>query len=378
MWGGVIGAVLTMGPFLKWEGSIELLNLEEVAVVLPLPFLLLHYLPGLESLRAPGRFTPIMVFMLTVAGAYLLDNYLLKSKRKKLILGCLLGIFLLDQNYQIPASVSSPIPTILYKQIAKDRVESSVLEIPFTVRDGFRYTGFVYAISPMQGSLIHHKRVIGGYLARVSDETMNFYQNLKLTGYLLSITDRGNYDPVFEKPADPKLFPYPFTSTQTNEDLDFLGVKYILIKQDEPYTQLATQIMKEAGDSQIGSEEGYILYERKVGGFDNLAVRYGDGTTEGVGYRAMVAQDTKLLLASSGGRTKITMTLSSDKTRAIEWYLNEKLGGEIRVSEKKACDLGETILKPGINILFLRIKNLEKGEALDKDSGVKIYEYGTL
>ena len=220
---------------------------------------------------------------------------------------------------------------------------------------------------------MHNKRVIGGYLARVSDEVMDFYKNQKLTGYLLSITDRGNYDPVWQQPADPKLFPYPYTTLQTNQDLDFLGVKYILIKQDEPYSKLATEIIAQAGVREIGAAQGYILYERKQSDDQIDSIYFGGGTTEGSGYRAMVAEDTKLLFASTAGKARLVIELSSLNKRTLEWYINEEKGGEIAVEYRSDFDLGEVKLKLGINILFLRIKNLEKGTALDVDSGVKIY-----
>ena len=79
-----------------------------------------------------------MAFMMVVAGAMLLDYILKQSKYKKILMIVLGSVFLLDQFYQTPKSVSPELPTQLYAQIAKDQDDSSVLEIPFTVRDGFR------------------------------------------------------------------------------------------------------------------------------------------------------------------------------------------------------------------------------------------------
>lgn len=371
--GAIIFGVLAMGPFVKWRGSIELLNLEGVGVVVPLPFLLLHYIPGLESLRVPGRFAPAMVFLAVVAGAYLLDYLLAKTQYKKTLVAVLVGIFCLDQCYQIPLSVTPPLPTPLYEQIRRDPVESTILEIPFTVRDGYRYAGFVHGIGPMQGTIIHQKPVIGGYLARVSDEVMEYYQNLKLAGYLLLVTDRGNYDPVFEEPADPKLYPYPYTVKESNEELDFLGIKYILIKQDEPYTELVTSVLEAAGIVEINSAQGYKLYERKLRMDPSKRIDFGSGVVAGNGYQAMVAQDTKLLFKGEVTSSGLEIELSSQTPRTIEWYINEKRGGKIEVAERAIYRLGQDGLKPGVNILFLKITNLIKGEALDEHSGVKIY-----
>ena len=56
--------ILALGPFLKifrrWYIPLE----ENIPVVLPLPFLLLHYLPGFDMVRAPARFIPIFILFL--------------------------------------------------------------------------------------------------------------------------------------------------------------------------------------------------------------------------------------------------------------------------------------------------------------------------
>lgn len=370
--GGMAFAILTMGPFFKWRGSIELLNLEGVSVVLPLPFLLLHYLPGLDSLRVPGRFAPAMVFMFVTGGAYLFDHLLKKSKSTKKLILLALSLFVLDQAYQIPESKTPQLPTTIYSEIAKDSEDSTVLEIPFTVRDGFRYAGFVHAIGPMQGALIHQKNVVGGYLARVSDEVMEYYQSLKLTGYLLSVTDKGNYNPNYELPAPPNLYPYPYSSAESNQELDFLGVKYILVKQNEPYTEIVTHVLADAGVKEVMSADGYILYTRALnsnpGAYSVVGSVRENGDTS-----TMVGRDAKILLTGPGEKVKVVLTLGSEKERVVEWYLNEKRGGEIKVKGKREYELGEIILKSGINIIYLSINNLEEGEVLDGMSGLKIY-----
>ena len=58
--------LLCFGPFLqifnRWFVSFE-----DVQVVLPMPFLLLHYVPGMDTLRAPARFAPLYIFFLVLA-----------------------------------------------------------------------------------------------------------------------------------------------------------------------------------------------------------------------------------------------------------------------------------------------------------------------
>ena len=382
MWGSLIFGLLSMGPFLKLNGSIELLNLEGVAVVLPLPFLLLHYIPGLESLRVPGRFAPAMIFMAVVGSAYLLDYILIKMKHKKVIMIVLVSVFLLDQWYQIPQSVSQPIPTQLYEQIGRDQNPSTVLEIPFTVRDGFQYIGFVHAIEPMQGAIIHKKPIIGGYFARVSEPIFSYYRQLPFIGYIAEITDRGNYNPLFESPKDPILKPYTRTILDTQEELDFLGISYLVVKMNEPYFANVDQLLIKIGATKVMDDGSYRLYQRTViepiltdiqlGGVkDYLYVSQGFAPEIGES-RKMIESRARLFLRSQGKEQVLTVAMSSPNMQVLDVYLNEQKLGTINTLKNKSEYRFEVKgkLRNEINELFLDLVTPKREQRL---GGIEVY-----
>jgi len=258
----LVFAVLTLGPFLKVFNRWSI-NLEGVSVVFPLPFLLLHYIPGLSTLRAPSRFTPIFIFLACIVAAYVINFIFIKiSKKRQIIL--LIGLFLIffiDQFYAIPTKLNQEIPTQIYNYL-KDKPQGTVLEIPFTVRDGFQYIGFVHALQPMYGQAIHGKPIIGGYIARVSDNIFNYYKNLKFINYLANIIDKGNYIPLKEKPRDINFFPYPYSISTAENEVQSLKIKYVVLKEDEKYSNYLINLFKQIGFTEKQKDNNYLLLEK--------------------------------------------------------------------------------------------------------------------
>jgi len=258
----LVFAVLTLGPFLKVFNRWSI-NLEGVSVVFPLPFLLLHYTPGLSTLRAPSRFTPIFIFLACIVAAYVINFIFIKiSKKRQIIL--LIGLFLIffiDQFYAIPTKLNQEIPTQIYNYL-KDKPQGTVLEIPFTVRDGFQYIGFVHALQPMYGQAIHGKPIIGGYMARVSDNIFNYYKNLKFINYLANIIDKGNYIPLKEKPRDINFFPYPYSISTAENEVQSLKIKYVVLKEDEKYSNYLINLFKQIGFTEKQKDNNYLLLEK--------------------------------------------------------------------------------------------------------------------
>src|SRR3989344_652537 len=133
-------AILTLGPFLKIMNR-WVIDLDGVGVLIPLPYLILRFVPILNGLRAPMRFTPIYVFFGLLASGIILNYFYEKLNRKKriLFLASFILIFLIDQIYIIPTKQDQIIPSKIYSYIKKDVDKVTVLEIPFTVRDDFKY-----------------------------------------------------------------------------------------------------------------------------------------------------------------------------------------------------------------------------------------------
>lgn len=256
--------ILMLGPFLKIFNRWSI-NLDGVAVVVPLPFLLFHYVPFLSTLRVASRLAPIFVFFSSIVTAYVIDFFYNNAKRstKWIIFPSLLLIFFMDQFYIIPKKNQQFIPYKIYKDL-ESKPEATVFEIPFTVRDGFQYIGFVHAISPMAGQIIHKKPIIGGYIARVNQKIFDYYENLPFINYVAKIIDKGNYNPLTGIPKEPNVFPWRYSLDVITREMKLLNVRYLILKNDEKYSSYLKSLFNQIGFLEKLKDGNYLLLELKI------------------------------------------------------------------------------------------------------------------
>ena len=377
-WGATVFGLLLLGPFLKIASRIAI-DLEGISVVFPLPFLLLHYLPGMASLRAPTRFFPLAMFFLVVVigiGVTEWMKQLSSDKWKKW--GVVLGCVILVEIYTIPLSSNTlTIPDDLYYTIGNDPLPGTILEIPFVVRDGFEYLGEKDAVSFQNGSLIYDKPVLGGYFARLHPDIFSYYQEQYFVGNVLRLLDekRNNLTDLDVQ--------------RVSRELDFLNVRYIMLRQNESYTPIIQAILTKLPTKLISSVQDFSLYQInikqdsydvvKLGQPDDyLYIAQGLGPRED-GYRAIVQKKAKLFWKTSTQTKSLSLTSSSEIKRRVKVYLGNILLGEIEVGPEKNTYKWEVGSIPTeIQILTLVVENVRRGESMNSRNGVKIYEYGTL
>ena len=371
------GALL-FGPFLKVAGKIAV-NLEGVSVVIPMPFLILHYLPGMESLRAPTRFFPLAVFFLVVIIGLSVTEWIRRlppDKWKKWVIA--LGCVILVEIYTVPLSKNTlSVPSDLYDTIGNDLRTGTILEIPFVVRDGFEYLGAKDSISFQNGSLRYNKPVLGGYFARLHPDIFSYYRELYFVGNVLRLLD-GKRNDLSDLDIE-----------RVKRELDFLDVRYLMLRQNESYSKVIQTILSKLPTKLVRSGQDFSLYEIdlkqenydiiKLGQIDdNLFAAQGLGSRED-GYRAIVQAKAKIFWKTKEQTKSLAITSSSETVRRIKVYLGETLLEEINVGPEKKTykwELGST--RTGIQIITFVIENLRRGEIMNNENGVKIYEYGAL
>jgi len=368
----LLGALL-LGPFLKIAGRIGI-NLEGVSAVLPLPFVILHYFPGMESLRAPTRFFPMVLFFVIICLGIAITTWINKrggqSWHKWAV--AILALVIVE-HFTLPVKQQRElIPRDFYQEIATDTNEGTVWEIPFTVRDGFTYLGSKDAIAFQNGSLVYDKPVLGGYFARLHPDVFSYYQELYFVGKVLKRLDNQTIDWA------------KIDILKAKNELAFLNVRYIILREAEGYTAEIEHVLLQLGAEKIRQAQGYGLYkitrrETSNAGMalgkadDYLYIAQGLGPRED-GYRAIVQEKAKLFIKTVGGSERVAISAAADKPRKMRIFFEEQLLGEVEVTTKKQTFEWKTLpTEEGIKTITMVMMSIGEGERLDSQHSIRIY-----
>lgn len=213
LWLLVIGvfAIWALGPWLAIFG---------VNTGLPLPQILMRYVPILSNARIPAHAT----IMVLVAITPLLAHVLARStiRRSPLLLAATAAAILID-GWSIPLRTFALDAPAIYQDLAR-RPAGALLELPLGLRDGFGEEG---RIDPrvMYYQSIHHKPMTGGYMSRVSPATRERYHASHALHTLLTLS---NADPADDTAFDPR---------QILTELRSLGIAYIVVNTDQTSAQ---------------------------------------------------------------------------------------------------------------------------------------------
>jgi hypothetical protein len=282
--------LLTMGPFLhvfgKWGKGVG----DNIRIVFPLPYLILHYIPFLNNIRVPGRLVVGLIFFSDVVGAMVINYWIARKKPsvKWILIGLLITLVWLDQRYI--DTLWPPIhifPYRIYEFIKKDRQPATVMEIPFTVRDGFTYFGDSETIDMSVGEMLHGKPVIGGYTGRISEYKNIYYRINPLFGYL-----GRKIDPEVEHNVmvDQTQLPYwqKMNVKAAANVVDFLDIKYVITQDDKPYLETIQADLKSLQYRPVMKDVGFTLWEKPINQRDFLTIEIGrpnDETYLGMGWQ---------------------------------------------------------------------------------------------
>ena len=160
LWGGLALAfgALALGPFIHIAG----LNTH-----VPGPWALLRYLPIIGLARTPGRFTVVLMLALVIVFACALTWLGTRWPRHRMRLVGVIGTLLVFELLPAPRQLYSATIPRIYQQVAAAPDHVRVLDLPWGIRDGTMSVGNFTARSQFFQTA-HGKKLIGGYLSRVS------------------------------------------------------------------------------------------------------------------------------------------------------------------------------------------------------------------
>lgn len=200
--------VLALGPFLHVHGRDQF-SIGGRGMSVPLPYLLLHYIPVLEGMRVPSRFAELMMFALVMLAGYGLSalcRRLAGRRWRAALLAVLMGTVAVE-SAAAPFPVLSTAAPRAYVEIGSAREPFTVLELPLD----WRIIKYHYY------QTIHEKRLVVGHPVRSRSKYTSYPEGLPLIPIL----------------RDPRLLldrPWPAEARRDAARLAaFFDIRYVVI-----------------------------------------------------------------------------------------------------------------------------------------------------
>jgi len=181
------GVALSLGPLLQIHGRY-VFDLDGLSTTVPLPFILLHYIPLASAGRAPNRFSVLAVLAMAPLvgfGCYwLLSHY--RHWWATGLLGGLAAIVVLADGVSVPLPTTDASVPEFYSTLAKEDGDFAILTLPFGVRSSFGTLGAERTQLQYYQS-VHQKRLLGGNISRAPEIAFSYYKNVQPLAGLLAV-----------------------------------------------------------------------------------------------------------------------------------------------------------------------------------------------
>lgn len=212
VWVVIVGGVLALGPFVSFRQEY---------IPIPLPFLAVRLVPGLNSLRVPGRFVVVGLLGLVVLACLALTEVLARlPDRRRVVIGGFALVMAVDlwPTDLVTRSSAAPVP---YAAIAAHPGNGAVLEVPLQWSTGEQVIGYAggnVSIFMAYGA-VHRRALVNGSVSRYPDDRLARLLAVPVYRQLLALQG----EPGVTDPA-----------TFDAQDLAALGIGYVVYHRDIP------------------------------------------------------------------------------------------------------------------------------------------------
>lgn len=166
----VTAFVLALGPVLHVAG-VSRLDVDGEVLTVPLPYLLLRYVPFVKGARVPSRFAELLLMSLIVLAAYGLARVCARlGTRGRAAVAALVVAGALLETTLLPFPVVSARVPAVYAEIGRSAETGTLLELPLDVR----------IIKYHYNQTIHGQRMVGGNPVRPRQKYANYPDGMPL------------------------------------------------------------------------------------------------------------------------------------------------------------------------------------------------------
>lgn len=171
-------ALLCLGPLLHINGR-STFDLDGLLANVPLPFIILHYIPIVKANRVPNRFSVVLMLALAVLVGFAAYGILRRMKRRSLLLAgtALLWILLSFEHLALPLPLTDARVPDFYYTLAAEPGDFAILQFPLGWRNSFGVLGAERTQIQYYQS-VHKKRMLGGNISRNPPFKFDYFQRI--------------------------------------------------------------------------------------------------------------------------------------------------------------------------------------------------------
>jgi Interleukin-like EMT inducer len=203
MWLAVVAvfAILSLGPLLHVNGVSEF-DLDGLTTTMPLPFLILHYIPIIKENRVPNRYSIIVTIGLAVLIAYavwwitsFVSSRAPSFARRFLSfsLCLLLSLGLLAEHMAIPLPLTDATVPEVYSLIGHDPGDFTILSVPLGWRNSFGQMG-AEDTRTQYYQASSHKFLLTGQIQRNPPFLFDYFQRPPILSDIIALETYNNVD----------------------------------------------------------------------------------------------------------------------------------------------------------------------------------------
>jgi hypothetical protein len=229
--GFVVFTLFSLGPLLQINAK-STFDLDGLLVNVPLPFIILHYLPVVKANRVPNRFSVVLMLALAVLagfGAYWLLRRAASLKRpaagRWLLATCslLLAAILLFEHWSVPLPLTDARIPPVYELVAAEPGDFAILQLPLGWRNSFGVQG-AESTQTQYYQTYHRKRLLSGNISRNPPFKFDYFRQQPILESLITIETYGQVD-AERRAAD---------RTVAGEFVRFYDLRYVVVAPGVP------------------------------------------------------------------------------------------------------------------------------------------------
>jgi hypothetical protein len=262
----VVFMLFALGPVLQIFKS-STFDLDGLLVNVPMPFIMLHYIPVIMANRVPNRFSAVLMLALAILVAFavywILSWAATRSRSnwwsRLLLPACslLLVAPLLFEHWSVPLPLTdSRIPPV-YDQVAADPGDFTILQLPLGWRNSFGQLGAEDTRNQYH-QVYHQKRLLAGNTSRNPAFKFDYYDQVPIVNSIITLESYGQVD-AERRAAD---------RASADELLWFYNIRYVIVSPSVPdrppytdtYTATLAYVKEVLPMDEIYDQDGWLLY----------------------------------------------------------------------------------------------------------------------